>query len=694
MNKPDEPQSVSYQLRSRFPHRVRNIENVFIPLADGCRLAARIWLPASAEQSPVPAILEYIPYRKRDFMRARDEPIHHYFAGHGYASVRVDLRGSGDSDGVLRDEYLPQEQADAVEVIAWLAAQPWCDGNVGMTGISWGGFNSLQVAALAPPALKAIITLCSTDDRYADDAHYMGGCLLNENQIWGTVLFGLNSLPPDPAIVGSRWRDMWLERLQNNRPFPAVWLAHQRRDDYWKQGSVCEDFSRIQCPVYAIGGWADGYSNAVGRLLAGLSVPRKGLIGPWAHAFPHNALPGPAIGYLQEALRWWDHWLRDIDTGLMTEPLLRVWMQDSATPQPLHIARSGRWVAETDWPSPRIEMRPWYLDAPATLSQTPIANGQTQLEIQSPQTTGSTGGDWCGFGAEGEAPMDQRADDGRSLFFDSPALAADTEILGAPMVVLRLSASTPQATVAVRLNDVAPDGTSALVTYGVLNLAHRDSHEHPQPLEPGKMVEVSFQLNDIAHRFPAGHQLRLALSTSYWPMIWPTPAPFTLTLDCGASRLHLPLRAPHALDEQLRPFAPAEAAPAISAPSALHPQTFTRSYQRDLTTHDTVYRLFSAGGDLEKGAVMRIDAIDMNLGHTVEREFSIGESDPLSARARISERLMMQRGDWSIRVHVETELSAHADNFRLRARLRAHEGESRAEVFVREWDELIPRDCL
>ncbi|MDX1432292.1 MAG: CocE/NonD family hydrolase, partial [Gammaproteobacteria bacterium] len=271
---------MSPRTRESFPRAIREVENVFIPLSDGTRLAARMWLPDDAEQDPVPAVLEYIPYRKRDFMRLRDEPMHAYYAGHGYAAVRVDLRGSGDSDGVLEDEYLPREQLDALEVIAWLAEQPWCDGNVGMTGISWGGFNALQVAARAPPALKAVITLCASDDRYADDAHYMGGCLLSENQIWGTVLFTINALPPDPMLVGERWRECWRERLEHDRPFPAVWLAHQRRDEYWKQGSVCEDFSRIRCPVYAIGGWADGYSNAVPRLLAGLEVPRKGLIGP------------------------------------------------------------------------------------------------------------------------------------------------------------------------------------------------------------------------------------------------------------------------------------------------------------------------------------------------------------------------------------------------------------------------------
>src|SRR5580698_6456756 len=294
---------------TEFPGAVREIEHVLIPLRDGTRLAARIWLPEYAETDPVPAILEYLPYRKRDGTFERDALTYPWFAGHGYAGVRVDIRGSGESDGLLSDEYAQQEQDDAIEIIAWLANQPWCSGAVGMMGISWGGFNGLQVAARRPPALKAIVTICSTDDRYADDVHYMGGAKLNAGFGWASFFFADMCHPPDPALVGERWRAMWLERLQALPQFLALWLEHQPRDAYWRHGSVCEDYGAIQCAVLAVGGWTDGYTNAVPRMLANLECPRQGLIGPWAHAYPHFAKPGPQIGFLQEMLLWWDRWL-------------------------------------------------------------------------------------------------------------------------------------------------------------------------------------------------------------------------------------------------------------------------------------------------------------------------------------------------------------------------------------------------
>src|SRR5680860_447009 len=274
-------------------------------MSDGCRLAAKIWMPVDAEADPVPAVLEYIPYRKRDFKAVRDAEIHGFFASCGYAGVRVDLRGSGDSEGILRDEYLQQELDDGLEVLRWLAAQPWCTGEVGMFGLSWGGFNGLQIAALQPPELKAIVTVCSSDDRYVDDVHYMGGCLLTDNLSWASTMFAYNSCPPDPEVVGERWRDMWLERLEGSGLWILNWLEHQRRDEYWLHGSACEDFSSIKCPVYAVSGWADGYSNTVFRLLENLEVPRKGLLGSWGHKYPHLGGPGPTIALPLPGNLWW-----------------------------------------------------------------------------------------------------------------------------------------------------------------------------------------------------------------------------------------------------------------------------------------------------------------------------------------------------------------------------------------------------
>ena len=341
---------------------MRTIEHTWIPMPDGTRLAARVWLPEDAAlsgggreagggTSRVPAILDFLPYRQGDLMAARDAAIYPYLAARGYACARVDLRGTGNSEGIIDDEYTPQELQDGCDVIAWLAAQPWCDGNVGMTGISWGGFNSLQVAALRPAALRAVLTLCASDDRYADDVHYRGGCVLAVDMLqWAVSMLVWNALPPDPAVAGDAWRSRWLDRLTQTPAFIEPWLSHQLRDGYWRHGSVREDYAAIEVPVYAVGGWSDGYTDAIPRLLAGLSGPRKGLIGPWSHAFPNDSVPGPEIGFLEESLRWWDHWLKGIDTGIMDEPMLRAWMQDYTPPAPHHRDWPGRWVAEPCWP--------------------------------------------------------------------------------------------------------------------------------------------------------------------------------------------------------------------------------------------------------------------------------------------------------------------------------------------------------
>ncbi|MSP82677.1 MAG: CocE/NonD family hydrolase [Alphaproteobacteria bacterium] len=664
-----------------FPRKVREIETAWIPMTDGVRLAARIWLPEDAEANPVPAILEYVPYRRRDGTRGRDEPMHRYFAGHGYASVRVDIRGSGDSGGLLGDEYLKQEQDDALDVIAWLAAQPWCGGAVGMMGISWGGFNSLQVAARQqPPALKAIITSCSTDDRYADDVHYMGGCPLGDNFSWGATMYGRASAPPDPAVVGDGWRAMWLERLETLPVFLANWLEHQRRDAYWKHGSVRENYGAIRVPVFAIGGWADSYSNAIPRLLAGLTVPCIGVIGPWSHFLGYEGGPGPLIGFLQEALRWWDHWLKGRETGIMQEPMLRVFMQGSDPPAPTYAIRSGRWVAEPLWPpksgvaSRRYALNPGRLDGTAL--------PETTLTLRSPQDTGQAGGEWCAHATGTDLPTDQRWDDAASLVFDTPPLNETVDILGAPVATLDLAVDRPVAMVALRLNDVAPDGASTRVTYGLLNLTHRDGHERPTPLEPGRRYRVRVQLGDIAQTFPAGHRIRLAVSTCYWPIAWPGPAPVNLTLFTGASQLDLPVRAPRPEDAAVA-FAPPEAAPPMRK-TILEPGRAAQTVNRDIAAATTTVTV-----DFDMGRI-RIEDLDLEYGSWRREIFRVGWDDPIGARGEVTYKFTYRRGDWDVRTETRTVLTHTPTEFVIHADLDAFEGDRR--IFTRSVDRRIVRD--
>ena len=668
---------------TEFPRAIREIMTAWIPMPDGTKLAARIWLPQDAEADPVPAILEYLPYRRRDGTSYRDSQTQPYVAGHGYAAVRVDIRGTGDSEGLMLDEYDAPELRDGVEVIAWLAAQVWCNGRVGMWGISWGGVNSLQVAALQPPALKAIMPMGFMPDRYNGDCHYMGGCMTEGNTSWGGTLLSGTARPPDPAVVGERWRAMWLERLQNASLPVETWLRHQRRDDYWKPGSVCEDYDRIQVPVYAISGWQDSYSRNLLPLLERLRVPRKALVGPWSHNWPHVGSPGPAIGFLQEALRWWDHWLKDIDTGILDEPMLRVWMQDWVQPAKLVTNWPGRWVAETRWPSTRIAEKSWVLNADG-LDESPGVLAQRSL--CSPQTTGLGAGYQCSYGLGPDLSDDQQADDANSLCFDTAPLAEPIEILGETRIEIEIASDQPQSLLAVRLCDVAPDGSSLRISYGLFNLSQRRGPAAPQPMVPGQFERVVIPLCGSATHFAAGHRLRIALSNAYWPIAWPSPVANTLTVRCGSGRLVLPVRPPRSDDASLPPFGEPEAA----APLALvetRPRRTDRPLDRIVTDPD------SGRVDLlrerDRGAWRTIDT-DVDYDTHGLLRFSVHPDDPGSAEQDIALTTTMGRPGWRVRTEVHTRIACTADAFIVKASLQAFEGDDK--VFSRSWDESIARD--
>lgn len=706
---------------------VRVVDPAWIPLSDGTRLCARIWRPEDAQQRPVPAILEYLPYRKDDVTAAADALVHPYFAARGYAAVRVDIRGSGDSDGVLSDEYSRQEGDDALEVIAWLARQPWCTGAVGMMGISWSGFNSLQVAARRPPALRAIITTCSSDDRYDNDVHYYGGLPLGYYLMpWSSVMLAFNARPPDPAIVGERWREMWLERLHNNPHLIEAWLAHQHRDEYWRGGSICEDYGAIECAVLAVGGWADAYVDAILRMLERLRCPRRAIVGPWGHQFPMEGAPGPAIGFLQEAVRWWDHWLKDEPTGVTDEPLLRAWMQEPARAGRDDHDRPGRWVAEEAWPRPeapaqevRLALDPsgsrggevhaggaasgsivhssasaaglaagGAASGSASPSSPPavglIAAGAPRGSVahSSPQTVGLAAGAWCAYGNPGDLPADQRAEDARSLTFDSALLAERVELLGQPVVELHVAADRPAAFVMARLCDVAPDGAATVITRGAMNLCHRDGRDAPRAVIPGETMRVAFTLKAVGYALAPGHRVRLALSTSYWPWLWPSPAPATITVHAG-SALRLPARAPRPTADARVAFAEPETAPPLDVEMlrARAPQLRTAHDAIAGRTELLMARDFNGAQRLPSG---------LEYHDEDPVVFSIVDGDPLSARVECRRRITVRRPDWETRIEVIAVMTADADRYHVSSTLDVYEGDTRVHSAAHA--AAIPRD--
>ncbi len=663
------------------PVPIREVEHAWIPMSDGVRLACRYWLPRDAETNPVPAIIEYIPYCKRDGTSARDEAMHPYLAAHGYCAIRVDMRGSGESEGVLADEYLKLEQDDALEVIDWIAAQSWCAGKVGMFGKSWGGFNCLQVAARRPSALRAVISVYSTDDRYADDIHTMGGCQLLENPSWSFSMLHRSARPPDPALVGGAWRGMWMQRLEACRPWIIEWLRHPLRDGYWKHGSVCEDYGAIQVPVMAVGGWEDPYTNSVLRLMENLSVPRTALIGPWGHQYPHQAKPEPMAGFLQESLLWWDRWLKGIDSGADRMPMLRAWMQYRCPPMPAVDSRPGRWVEETVWPNPSAQphvLRLGEMDIVGSPSP------ETATLPEAPLDLGLCDPVWLKSGSgDHESAMDQRPADMHSLCLEYGELDERLEILGAPKLRIRLSSSCPLAQMSARLCEVGLGGYSQLVSYGVINLAHDPSHVTLSPLHPDETRAYELTLNACAHRFERGSTIRLALAASLWPIVWPAADTTRLTVHLEGSALELPVR--EAERYPVEPPPPPASARIAPRERVREPEPGRFRIERDLASGRVAYVREEDEG------ITRSPDNGWTWGGRTRREFAIHPRDPLSASAQMQGLHCWGRaGDLDVEVGTSQIMTAAREHFEVQASVEARE--SGAVVFERSWSERIPRE--
>ncbi len=671
------------------PNEIDVIETEWITMPDGARLAARIWLPPNALTSPGPAILEYIPYRRRDHTRIRDEDAHPHLAKAGYACLRVDMRGAGDSDGLMEDEYTQQEIQDGADVVAWIADQPWCDGNVGMFGKSWGAFTCFQVAALKPPALKAIAPVMGTDDRYREDIHFYGGVLGNDNFWWGSIMQLYNSFPPDPEIVGEdRWRKMWKHRLDNMVFWPAQWLEHQTKDETWRRGSISENYSDVQIPVFYFGGWADAYRDTPFRIAEHLDGPVHVMMGPWAHLYPHDASPGPRADFLGETVRFWDQWLKGRNTGLSAEAPLRFWIQESIRPAGTHDHRPGRWVEEPSWPSPNITTQEMWLNREGLGASPKPGRAMT---VCSPQNFGSAGGDMCSFAIPGDSPTDCRADAGGALCLRGPLLEAPLDILGQPTLSLKVAADRSQAFVAALLIDEAPNGSQTLISRGFCNLMHRVSDTDPRPIVPGEVIAMDAHLHGIGYRVAAGHRLMVQIASTYWPNLWPAPEPVTLTLAPGESTLHLPVRAADAPDATNPPWAPPTRTAARPV-TALTEGSMSRTIETDLTTGVQTARTLIDGGVFGPSGRIRLDDTGTELHDISDRIYTIHPDDPLSARATMEQESIFARDGWQARIKTRSEMRATKTDFILTARVECYDGDKLFHEV--EWHHNIPRNGM
>jgi uncharacterized protein len=658
------------------------IENQWIRLKDGTRLAARIWMPDDAEADPVPAVFEFLPYRKRDGTSPRDESTYPVFAAAGIAGVRVDIRGSGESEGVIDGEYTELELANACELIGWIAEQPWSNGSVGMMGISWGGFNSLQVAALRPPALKAVISIASTTDRYNDDIHYKNGCHLSAQLSWAATMLAYQSRSPDPEIVGDRWLEMWMERLENEPFFLEEWLLHQRRDDFWKHGSICEDYSAVDIPTLVIAGWADGYRNTPFLAAEGLGEKSKALVGPWIHKYPHFAWPKPRADFHGEAIAFWNRWLRGEENGIEDLPQMRAYMLDGPKPAVRRDADPGFWVSKKTWSAPEAEC--FYVDQfGALLEGMPIPHAPAHdVYLKSPLDTGTAAGEWFTLKPDAELAGDQRGDDAGSLTFETPPLDAAKDYLGRPSMTLTLRADAELANLCARIVDVHPDGTATRVSFGVLNLAHRDGNEEPKPLRPGEPAKIRLDLDACGYRFAKGHRIRLSISTAYWPMILPPPVDPGVTIDIASLGLAMPRLGEHEVFEMKQPDNP-DPLPKYTEHA---PAETRRTVTRDLAVNRTRYEV------LEDTGLFEHPGTGLSTRQLKEETWSINPGDPLSMTGISTWTCDMKRARWSVRTVSTAKIACTATDWLISASVIAYDGEK--QIFEKTFEKVIARDLM
>ena len=687
-------------------HTVRVAWDARIPTRDGIALSANIWIPEAGPEAPAerfPAVLEMIPYGKDNWRRNSDIARGEWLAARGYALCRVDVRGTGSSEGVALDEYTADETQDGFEAVEWLAAQPWCSGAVAMWGISYGGFTAIQVAALRPPHLRAIVPIMATDDRYTDDVHYKGGCLtVSEQSQYSVSQVAMNAMPPDPAFRGPAWRDEWLARLEATPPWTLAWLRHQTDGPFYRQGSLAPDYGRIAVPILAYTGWHDSYVDPAFRMQERCtSAPERRLVaGPWGHGLPDDVAPGPTLAWLPEMLAFFDRHLRgDASSGPPepAEPAVRWFHRQWSPPAAFPAELTGEWLGSDAFPVPGTEAREWRLTGGSGPMVGRLVGSGATGDVDAPgadavahrPTLGTAGTlSWGAGSAPNGLSRDLRPDEAFSLTYTTEPLAEPLDALGFPEAVLHLSADAPIATVVVRLTDVAPDGISAQVSAGMLNLTHRRSDVAPEPLAPGRVEEVRVPLRALGYRWLAGHRIRVSVATQAWPIIWPSPLPVTLTVHRGPttpSRLILPVLGSAAL-EAIRPAAPADTHPPadMRTVGSGDDEPPVWRIDEDVIAGSVTVHVYEGGTTvLEDGrSLFSSERLDMTAFH----------EDPAHAELANDVVYRWREHAFATEIRAVGRTSSDAASFFFDLRLEVDlDG---ARFFERAWHEVVPRNLV
>ena len=668
---------MKYRKASKREYKTILDKNVLIPMPDGIDLAADIYKPN--KKGVYPAVITYYPYRKDDFLKSYVESRIKYLVERGYVGMMIDTRGTGSSGGYTERMLSDAETQDGYHAIRWTADQEWCDGNVGMMGVSYGGFTSYLLPTKNPPELRAVVPIYANDDWY--EASFPGGNFRTFHRagIYGAMMLAMNSLPP--LTDEGRWLEVWNHHLENNQPWLLSWLNNQVDGKIWQESSISKLYEKVNTPMYMIGGWHDIYPAAPLRLYEKINAPKKLLMGPWQHIAPNIGIPGPRVDYLYETVRWFDYWMKDVDTGIMDEPPITIFTREYDKPAPIRANESGFWRTELEWPIKGTENNALFFHSDNRLESSPPEKINDETVYDYDPTVGESLGLYrMGLGLGWGLPLDQRRDEAKSVNYTTNELDDQIEVTGFPKCVIFISSTAKIVTFVVKLSDVSPKGESSLVSRGSMNATHRKSHEKPEELTPNEKYKLEITLDPISYVFKKGHRIRVSISSADFPFIWPTP-------ENAVNRIYTNRDSPSHI-----------IMPMIPKSNKIIEPPFNTYTNTDMLKGEGNISEYSITEDLLKGRKTWVldysedltvsEKHEVKSSHRMKAE--LDTSNPANVNVDAVHKMSFRHKNITAEVEASTKIISSVNDFYTTAILNVKLGN--AEYFKKKWIESIPRN--